>query len=61
LVVRANPVASGAHFMDKVIVSNHAWSQEARWLISPIVAAVIVAVAAVLLTGRLRLQAGIGQ
>ena len=58
---RVNPLTAGAHFMDKVIVSDHTWSQEATWLLSPILAALIAAVAAVVLTGRLRLHGGIGR
>ena len=61
LLVYLNPVASGARFMDKVVVSNHMWSQEAQWLLAPLVAAIVGAAGAAIFTGRLRLQPGVGR
>lgn len=61
LLIRVNPVTAGARFIDKVVVSNHAWGQEASLLVSPVLAALIALTAAVLLAGRLRLQGGIGR
>jgi len=61
IFLRVNPLTAGAHFMDKVIVNNHTWSQEAGWLVAPILAALVFATAAVVVTGRLRLQGGIGR
>lgn len=61
LVTRVNPVSAGAQFLDRVIVSNHAWRDETGSLTAPVLAALIAATAAVLLTGRLRLQGGIGR
>ena len=58
---RVNPLTAGAQFMDKVIVSNHSWSQDASWLISPIAAALIAVTVAAVLAGRLRLQGGSGR
>jgi len=60
LIVRVNPVTAGSRFLDKIIVSEHTWGQEATLLVAPILAAVIAAAAAAVLTGRLRLQGGMG-
>ncbi|MDA1349201.1 MAG: ATP-binding protein [Chloroflexi bacterium] len=60
-LVRINPVASGARFMDKVIVANHGWGQETTWLVAPIIAFLLGLVAAVILSGRLQLHPGFGR
>jgi ABC-2 type transport system permease protein len=60
LVTRINPVTAGEQFLDRVIVSNHAWSQETGSLTAPLLAALVATTAAFLITGRLRLQGGIG-
>jgi ABC-2 type transport system permease protein len=61
LVTRVNPVTAATQFLDRVVVSNHAWSQETSSLNAPIIAALIGLVAAYLVTRRLRLQGGIAE
>ena len=60
LLIRVNPVTSGARFIDRVVVSNHGWGEEATLLVSPILAALIALTAVAVLTGHLRLHGGIG-
>jgi ABC-2 type transport system permease protein len=60
-LVRINPVASGARFIDKVIVANHGWGQETTWLVAPVMAFLLGLVVAVILSGRLQLHPGFGR
>jgi ABC-2 type transport system permease protein len=59
LLLRVNPITAGEHYVGKIVTNGHAWSQDVSWLVSPIVAAVVFAVAAPLLGARfMRLRAG---
>ncbi len=58
LIMRVNPMTAGSHFIKQVTVADHAWGQEADWLIAPLVGAVVLPLAVLLLAGRLRLQGG---
>ena len=61
LLLRVNPLTAGEHYVGKIVMSNHTWSEDASWLISPVVAAVVFTVAAFVLGGRMmRLRGGIG-
>ncbi len=55
LLTRSNPVTAGTSFLDKVIVSNHSWSQEAHFLVAPAVFALLATAAAYVVTARIRL------
>jgi ABC-2 type transport system permease protein len=62
LLLRVNPITSGEHYVGKIIVDNHAWSEDASWLIAPAVAAVVFPVAACLLGARfVRLRGGVSR
>jgi len=61
LLIKINPMTSGARFMNRVIVHDHAWDTEASFLISPIMALVIALIVVVVIAGRLRLHGGIGR
>jgi ABC-2 type transport system permease protein len=39
LLLRANPLTAGEHYVGKILVNGHAWNEDASWLISPIIAA----------------------
>jgi ABC-2 type transport system permease protein len=41
LLLRANPLTAGEHYVGKILVNGHTWSEDASWLISPVVAAVV--------------------
>jgi ABC-2 type transport system permease protein len=52
LLLRLNPVTAGEHFAGKIIVNGHSWSEDIAWLVSPMVAAVLFAVMAMVVAGR---------
>jgi ABC-2 type transport system permease protein len=59
LLLRANPITAGEHYVGKIVTDGHAWSQDASWLVSPLVAAVVFAAAALLVGARFtRLRGG---
>lgn len=59
LLLRVNPITSGEHYVGKIIVDSHSFSQDASWLIAPLIGAVVFALAAPLLGARfLRLSGG---
>jgi ABC-2 type transport system permease protein len=59
LLLRANPLTAGEHYVGKIVVDGHPWSQDAAWLISPLVAAALALGAAVVVGGRfVRLSPG---
>jgi ABC-2 type transport system permease protein len=59
LLLRANPITAGEHYVGKIVTDGHPWSQDASWLVSPLVAAVVFAAAALLVGARFtRLRGG---
>jgi ABC-2 type transport system permease protein len=59
LFQRANPLTAGEHYVGKIVVDGHPWSQDASWLVSPVIAAVLFAVLAAVAGARLlRLSGG---
>jgi ABC-2 type transport system permease protein len=61
LLLRANPLTAGEHYVGKIVVDGHDWSQDATWLISPIAAAALFAFLAAAVGARmLRLGGGSG-
>jgi ABC-2 type transport system permease protein len=52
LFLRANPLGAGEHYVGKIVVDGHPWSQDVSWLISPIVAAAVCGFLAALTGGR---------
>jgi ABC-2 type transport system permease protein len=58
-LLRANPLTAGEHYVGKIVVDRHAWSQDASWLASPIVAAALFALLAAFAGARsIRLNRG---
>ncbi len=51
-LLRFNPVTAGEHFVGRVVVNGHSWSEDISWLVSPVAAAVLLAVLAPLAAGR---------
>jgi ABC-2 type transport system permease protein len=59
LLLRVNPLTAGEHYVGKIVVDGHRWSEDISWLVSPAAAAAILAVAAALVGGRfLRVHPG---
>jgi len=60
LMSRVNPLVAGEHYVGKIVVDNHAWTQDTSWLLSPAVAAVVFAALVPLLGGRfIKLRGGV--
>src|SRR2546430_16871205 len=53
LFLRANPLTAGEHYVGKIVVDGHPWSQDGSWLVSPLVAAALFAVLAAVAGARL--------
>jgi ABC-2 type transport system permease protein len=59
LLLRANPITAGEHYVGKIVVDGHPWREDVSWLTSPLAAAAIFAIAAALVSSRfLRLSGG---
>jgi len=59
LFQRANPLTAGEHYVGKIVVDGHPWSQDVSWLVSPVIAAGLFAVLAAIAGARLlRLSGG---
>ena len=59
LLLRLNPLTAGEHYVGTIVTNGHAWSDGLTWLISPVVCAVLFAVAASVAGARfIRLGAG---
>jgi ABC-2 type transport system permease protein len=52
LLLRVNPLTAGEHYAGKILVDGHAWTEDVSWLISPVLAAVVFAAAAIVLAER---------
>lgn len=60
LLLRVNPISAGERYVSRILVQGHSWSHDLSWLVSPVIAAVVCAAAALVLGGRfLRLRGGI--
>jgi ABC-2 type transport system permease protein len=62
LLLRANPLTAGEHYVGKIVVDGHPWSQDASWLVSPIIAAALFALVAAVAGARwLRLSGDVSR
>jgi ABC-2 type transport system permease protein len=52
ILLRVNPLTSGLHYVGKLVVDHHPWREDVSWLMSPAVAAVAFAAAAVVAGSR---------
>ncbi len=55
VLIRANPVSSGLRVADRILVKQQSWADNWTYLVSPVVAAVIFTLVAMLLSRRLEL------
>jgi ABC-2 type transport system permease protein len=60
LLLRANPITAGEHYVAGVIVDAYPWSLDVSWLISPFAAAAVLTAAALVAGGRFLRPAGGG-
>jgi ABC-2 type transport system permease protein len=59
LLIRANPLTAGEHYVGKVVTNGHAWTVDLSWLVSPVLCAAVFAVAALAVGARyIRLGGG---
>lgn len=58
LLLRANPLTAGEHYIGKIVVSGHSWTQDASWLLSPVLGAAVLAVAAIAAARSISLRGG---
>jgi ABC-2 type transport system permease protein len=59
-LLRGNPLTAGEHYVGKIVVDGHGWSEDVSWLVSPIVAATVFTVLAALAGARfLRLRGSV--
>ncbi len=42
LLLRLNPVTAGEHYIGRIVVNGRAWTEDASWLLSPTICAVVV-------------------
>jgi len=62
LLLRIDPVTAGLHYVGKIVTNGHVWNEDLSWLLSPLVAAVVLAVVAPLLGSRfIRLRGGLSR
>ena len=60
LLVRIDPVTAGLHYVGRIVTTGHAWNEDVSWLLSPLVSALVLAVATPLLGSRfIRLRSGV--
>jgi ABC-2 type transport system permease protein len=60
ILLRVNPITAGEHYVGKVVVDAHSWRADVSWLVSPLVAAGLFALAAAVFGARLlRLRGGV--
>ncbi len=43
-LIRANPLTAGEHYVGKIVVDGHPWSEDVSWLVSPVAAAILFSV-----------------
>ena len=59
VLLRVNPLTAGEHYVGKILVDGHSWTDDVSWLVSPVLAAVVFAAAAIVLAERyIRLPGG---
>jgi ABC-2 type transport system permease protein len=58
LLLRLDPLTSGLHYLGKLIVDAHSAGQDATWLISPIVGALVAPALALAVSRNLSLRRG---
>jgi ABC-2 type transport system permease protein len=59
LLLRVNPLTAGEHYVGRILVDAHSWRDDISWLISPVLAAVVFAAAAIALGAKyIRLPGG---
>jgi ABC-2 type transport system permease protein len=59
LLLRLNPLTAGEHYIGLILRDAQSWSEDVSWFLSPVLAAIVAATAAVMLGARrIRLPGG---
>jgi ABC-2 type transport system permease protein len=58
LMLRIDPFSSASHYLGRIVVDGYSAGQDASWLLSPVIAAVLATVGALISGGRVSLRAG---
>jgi ABC-2 type transport system permease protein len=58
LLLRFDPFTAGLRYLGKLIINGHSPSQDAGWLIGPLLVAVVAAAVALTVADRLTLHGG---
>jgi ABC-2 type transport system permease protein len=61
VLLRANPVTAAEHYITVVVINQHGWTQDAAWLLSPVVAAVALTFGALVVAPRFMTLRGGGR
>lgn len=62
LLLRVNPLTAGLHYVGKILTNGHAWSEDVSWLLSPLVAALVLVLALPVLGARfMQLRGGMAE
>ena len=57
-LLRVDPITAGEHYVGKIVVDGHGWSEDVAWLLSPAIAAVVLTATALAAGSRMRLSRG---
>lgn len=58
LLLRIDPFSSASHYLGRIVVDGYSAGQDASWLLSPVIAAVLATAVALVFGGRVSLRAG---
>ncbi|HKB20053.1 MAG TPA: ABC transporter permease subunit [Gaiellaceae bacterium] len=58
LLLRIDPYSSALHYLGKIVVDGYSAGQDATWLLSPVIAAVVAVAGALIFGGKVSLRAG---
>ena len=58
LLLRIDPFSSALHYLGGIVVDGYSAGQDASWLLSPVIAAVLATAGALVFGGRVSLRAG---
>jgi ABC-2 type transport system permease protein len=58
-LLRIDPITAGEHYVGKIVVDGRGWTEDVSWLLSPMIAAVVLTTVALAAGSRLRLAGGV--
>jgi ABC-2 type transport system permease protein len=61
VLLRVNPLTAGEHYVGKILVDGHPWSEDVSWLASPIAGTVLLGAAAAVAARFVRLRGGVAR